>query len=81
MAVLASLVGLLFIKLGKKQNIMMALYKGLIASGVLAAVGFYPIIEKYFNDGDVKNIFFASLIGLVVTGLLIFITEFYTSTA
>lgn len=80
-AMIASLVGLAFIRLGKKGNIMWALYKGLIASGVLASIAFFPLAKKFFSVGDVKNIFFASLVGLGVTGLLIFITEYYTSTA
>ena len=43
--VVVSIIGIFFIRLGKKQNIMAALYKGLIAAGVLAAIAFYPITK------------------------------------
>lgn len=80
-AIIASLIGLAFIRLGKKGNIMLALYKGLIVSGVLSALLFYPVIKKFFEDADVTKIFYSSLVGLAVTGILILITEFYTSTS
>jgi K(+)-stimulated pyrophosphate-energized sodium pump len=79
-SIIASIIGIFFIKLGKKQNIMGALYKGLIAAGVLSAIAFY-FVTNYFIKDNTLNIFFASLIGLVVTGLLVVITEYYTSTA
>lgn len=78
-SIIASIVGIFFIRLGKKQNIMMALYKGLIAAGVLSAIAFY-FVTKIFVEENSLNIFFASLIGLAVTGLLVVITEYYTST-
>ncbi len=81
-SIIASIIGIFFIRLGKKQNIMKALYKGLIASGVLAAIAFYPITKYFIADAALAlNIYFASLIGLAVTGLLVVITEYYTSTA
>lgn len=81
-SIIASIIGIFFIRLGKKQNIMQALYKGLIVSGVLAAIAFYPITKYFIADAALAlNIYFASLIGLVVTGLLVVITEYYTSTA
>lgn len=79
-SIIASIIGIFFIRLGKKQNIMGALYKGLIAAGVLSAIAFY-FVTNYFIKENTLNIFFASLIGLVVTGLLVIITEYYTSTA
>jgi K(+)-stimulated pyrophosphate-energized sodium pump len=80
-SIIVSVIGIFFIRLGKKQNIMSALYKGLIASGVLAAIAFYPI-TKYLIAGDLSlSIYLTSLIGLAVTGLLVIITEYYTSTA
>jgi K(+)-stimulated pyrophosphate-energized sodium pump len=79
-SIIASIIGIFFIRLGKKQNIMGALYKGLIAAGVLSAIAFY-FVTNYFIKENTLNIFFASLIGLVVTGLLVVITEYYTSTA
>ena len=79
-SIIASIIGIFFIKLGKKQNIMGALYKGLIAAGVLSAIAFY-FVTNYFITENTLNIFLASLVGLVVTGLLVVITEYYTSTA
>ncbi|MEI6529228.1 MAG: sodium-translocating pyrophosphatase [Candidatus Falkowbacteria bacterium] len=80
-SIIVSIIGIFFIRLGKKQNIMRALYKGLIAAGVLAAVAFYPITKYMIVGGLSMKIYFASLIGLLVTGLLVVITEYYTSTA
>lgn len=78
-SIITSVISIFFIRLGKKQNIMKALYKGLIVSGVLSAIAFYPI-TKYLLGADSLNIYLAGLIGLVVTGLLVVITEYYTST-
>ena len=81
-SIIASIIGIFFIRLGKNKNIMQALYKGLIAAGVLSAIAFYPITMKFVTDPTKSlNIYLASLIGLAVTGLLVIITEYYTSTA
>lgn len=81
LSIVASIIGIFFIRLGKKKNIMGALYKGLIAAGVLSAIVFYPITQMMFSDPVMAlNIYFATLIGLGVTGALVFITEYYTST-
>ncbi len=81
-SILASIIGIFFIRLGKNKNIMQALYKGLIAAGVLSAIAFYPITKMFVSDPAMSlNIYLTSLIGLVVTGLLVIITEYYTSTA
>jgi len=79
-SIIASIVGIFFIRLGKSNNIMTALYKGLIAAGILAAIAFYPITKYMVVGGLSPKIYLASLIGLVVTGLLVIITEYYTST-
>ncbi|MFA5163725.1 MAG: sodium-translocating pyrophosphatase [Patescibacteria group bacterium] len=80
-SIIASIIGIFFIRLGKGKNIMRALYKGLIAAGVLAAAAFYPLIRFLISDAALAlNIYFATLIGLAVTGLLVVITEYYTST-
>ncbi len=81
-SIIASIIGILFIKLGKKKNIMKALYKGLAVTGVLSAIGFYFIITKFFNNifKSNLNIFLATIIGLLVTAFLMVITEYYTST-
>lgn len=91
-AIIASIIGSFFIKLGKKNNpatpsvggagIMGALYKGLIASGIIAAILFYPITKWLAADlikYSSKNIYFSSLVGLVVCGLMVIITEYYTA--
>ena len=88
--ILASVLGTFFVRLGKGQNIMAALYKGFLASSIIAAVAFYfvtdwvvgwstefMISDKAVTGGD---LFWCGLIGLVVTGLMIWVTEYYTST-
>ena len=82
-AIVASILGIFFIRLGRKQNIMSALYKGLIASGVFSAIGFYFVAFKVMDGNglvDPINLFYTSLVGLGVTGLLVFFTDYYTST-
>ncbi|HEY4503529.1 MAG TPA: sodium-translocating pyrophosphatase [Candidatus Paceibacterota bacterium] len=82
-AIIASIIGTWFVHLGKKQDIMGAMYKGLIVSGVLSAIVFYPITNGIMGANglySVANLFFCSIIGLIVTALLVFITEYYTST-
>jgi len=82
-AIVASILGTFFVSLGRGKNIMGALYKGLIASGIISAVAFYFITDYYMSGNgkyDVINIFYASLIGLLVTAAMVVITEYYTST-
>jgi K(+)-stimulated pyrophosphate-energized sodium pump len=82
-AIIASIIGSFAIRLsGGSKNIMGALYKGLAASGVLALLAFWPLIPRYLTDVDVNglNIFWCAAIGLVVTGLIVIITDYYTST-
>jgi len=76
-AVITSIIGTLFVRLGKKKNIMGALYKGMIATGLLSAVGFYFATDYLLGD---INIFFATLVGLAITLFITIITEYYTST-
>src|SRR3989339_792311 len=69
-AIFASIIGTWFVKLGKSGNIMGALYKGLIASGVIAGVAFYPITKMLMADNGLfstMDLFICSLVGLVVT--------------
>ncbi|MCX6797216.1 MAG: sodium-translocating pyrophosphatase, partial [Candidatus Doudnabacteria bacterium] len=81
-SIVTTIIGTWFARLGKSQNIMGALYKSLVVTGILSALVFYPI-TKYFmaNNGlySVNNLFFASLIGLVVTAAIVVITEYYTA--
>ncbi|TSC55927.1 MAG: K(+)-stimulated pyrophosphate-energized sodium pump, partial [Parcubacteria group bacterium Greene0416_79] len=80
-AIIASIIGTFFVRLGRSQNIMGALYKGLIASGILSAAAFYPVTNRLMEGNGLYEpiaLFYASLIGLAVTGLLVWITEYYT---
>jgi K(+)-stimulated pyrophosphate-energized sodium pump len=82
-SIIASIIGTFFIKLGAKQNIMGALYKGLAVAGVLAAAAFYPVTNWLMAANgtySAVNIYLASLIGLAVTAAMMIITEYYTST-
>ena len=83
-SIIASIVGSWFIRLGKSQNIMGALYKGLLAAGVIAAILFYPatkMLMANLTEYSFSNLYLSALVGLVVTGLMVVITEYYTSTA
>ncbi|PIR93968.1 sodium-translocating pyrophosphatase [Candidatus Falkowbacteria bacterium CG10_big_fil_rev_8_21_14_0_10_39_11] len=83
-SIVASIIGSLFMKLGAKKNIMGALYRGLIVAGVIAAVGFYFATNWAMNGNGLystTNLFLATLVGLIVTGALVVITEYYTSTS
>ncbi|MBX9690107.1 MAG: sodium-translocating pyrophosphatase, partial [Candidatus Obscuribacterales bacterium] len=82
-SIVASIIGTFCVKLGKDDTkIMGALYKGLAVSGVLAAGGFYFVTEKMMSglNYSTMNFFIASLVGLVVTAAIVWITEYYTST-
>ena len=81
-AIIASIIGTFFIRLGVKKNIMGALYKGLIATGIISAIAFYPITKWLLGSNDlypVLNLYLASLIGLAVAGAMVLITEYYTA--
>jgi K(+)-stimulated pyrophosphate-energized sodium pump len=89
--IFASVVGTFFVKLDESQKIMKALYKGLAVTGVLSAILVAVILNVVFGGFDAKfvtasrvitggDLFACALIGLVVTGLLVWITEYYTGT-
>jgi K(+)-stimulated pyrophosphate-energized sodium pump len=81
-SIVTSIIGLFFIRLGRKENIMAALYKGLISAGVFAAIGFY-FATQYLMDGNGQylpiNLFYSALVGLGITALIVVLTEYYTS--
>ncbi|MCC7160701.1 sodium-translocating pyrophosphatase [Candidatus Nomurabacteria bacterium] len=83
-AIFASIIGTWFVRLGNNsKNIMGALYKGLITSGIIAAAAFYPVTNLLMKDNgqyEVMDLFICSLVGLFVTGALVMITEYFTST-
>ena len=78
--IFASIVGSFFVRLGSGNNIMGALYKGLIATAILSAALIFLVTRWLFGD-DGLGFFLCAVVGLVVTGLLVWITEYYTSTA
>ncbi len=78
LAIVASIVGGWFVRLGKSQAIMGALYKGLIASLVISLGLFYWASKVYFPE-NYLNIFGAAVIGLLVTGLMVLVTDYYTA--
>jgi K(+)-stimulated pyrophosphate-energized sodium pump len=88
-AIVASIIGTFFVRTST-DNVENALYKGLIASGVIAGILFYPV-TKWLMDGvqyatdrgatpSVGQLYLCALIGIVVTALLFVITDYYTST-
>ncbi len=80
-SIVTSIIGIFFIKLGKSGNIMNALYKGFAVSMILSAIAFKPITNWIFQGEEMGgNLFYAALVGLVLTGLLVWITDYYTST-
>jgi K(+)-stimulated pyrophosphate-energized sodium pump len=88
--IITSIVGAQFVKLGANNSIMGALYKGLIVTGLLSIVGLAIATHFVIGWGEVgtvagklitgTNLFICGLIGLVVTGLIVVITEYYTGT-
>ncbi|MEE8227556.1 MAG: sodium-translocating pyrophosphatase [Kiloniellales bacterium] len=85
--ILTSIAGTFFVKLGPSQNIMGALYKGFMVTGVLSAVGLLPITWVIIGFGELGTsgitgwaLYLCGLVGLVVTGLIFWITEYYTGT-
>lgn len=78
-SLVASILGFFFVRLKKNDfNIMKALYKGLGASLILSAIGFYLVSRLFFGAGYLK-IFLSSLIGLAVTALMVMITDYFTA--
>jgi K(+)-stimulated pyrophosphate-energized sodium pump len=88
--IITSVIGTYFVRLGASQNIMGALYKGFIASGVLSIIVLWPVTDhvigmnvdytvagKTFNG---RHLFYCGAIGLIVTGLIVWATEYYTGT-
>ena len=78
-SIIASIIGTFFVRLSG-DKIMAALYKGLIASGVVAAIAFYFATQWIMKDNNPLSLFYCSLIGLAVTAAMFVITEYFTST-
>jgi K(+)-stimulated pyrophosphate-energized sodium pump len=86
-SIIASIIGAFFVKVGDPDkggggSIMGALYKGVIVSAVLAAIAFYPITTELMADSPsgALNLYGCALVGLVLTGAIVWITEYYTGT-
>jgi K(+)-stimulated pyrophosphate-energized sodium pump len=85
--VVTSIIGTFFVKLGASNNIMGALYKGIIATGILSLAALYPVMGWIFGGMSVDlggytpmALFWCGVVGLAITGLIIWITEYYTGT-
>ena len=90
--ILGSILGTYFVKLGKNNHIMSALYKGLIASGIFSLIFIIAMLAFMFDSFDDVisytsgsftpcGLIWCAITGIVVTGLLVIITEYYTSTS
>ncbi len=81
-SIIASIIGTFFVKVSPGGKIMNALYKGVIVSGVLALLAFIPVTQSLMAGSvyGVWNIFGCAVIGLLLTGAMVVITEYYTAT-
>ena len=88
-SIVASIIGTFFVKTSSGGKIMNALYKGVIVSAVLSAIAFWFVTHQLFPVGldvgngisiSANNIFYCGLIGLILTGAMVVITEYYTAT-
>ena len=85
--IITSIIGTFFVRLGRNRSIMGALYKGFIASALLSLVAIWFVTDSLVGFGRIAGVNFTgqalyvcAVVGLVVTGLIIWITEYYTGT-
>ena len=88
--IVTSILGTFFVRLGSSKNIMLALYKGFIVTAITSLLVLYPLtdyvlgLDKIYSINDKQfsglSLYYCSVIGLVITGLLIWVTEYYTGT-
>jgi K(+)-stimulated pyrophosphate-energized sodium pump len=88
--ILTTIFGTFFVKLGKSKKIMNALYKGFIATAVSSLLILYPITDyiiglntEYYVEDKIftgTGLYVCGVIGLIITGLIIYVTEYYTGT-
>ena len=88
--ILTSIIGTFFVKLGRSKNVMGALYKGFVVSALASLAILYPVtdfvlgLEKTYSLDNMTfsgmSLYYCGVIGLVITGLLIWVTEYYTGT-
>ena len=82
-SIIGSIIGTFFVSVGSDGKVMKGLYRGLIVSGVLSAIAFYPVTEWLMADNgvySVKELFGSAMVGLVVTAFMVMVTDYYTST-
>ena len=85
--IITSVIGMFFVRLGPSKSIMGALYKGFLVTGVTSAIALYPVTAWIIGTGEIASsgitgnaLFICGLVGLIVTGLIIWVTEYYTGT-
>ena len=88
--ILTSIAGTFFVRLGSSKNIMGALYKGFIATAIFSVIILYPVTEKIIGLDNIYSstnaqfsgfdLYICGIIGLIITGLIIWVTEYYTGT-
>src|SRR5262249_4791027 len=85
--VITSIIGTYFVKLGPSNNIMGALYKGVLVTGVLSLIALFPVMSFVFGGMSVDlggytpmSLFWCGVVGLIITAAIIYITEYYTGT-
>jgi K(+)-stimulated pyrophosphate-energized sodium pump len=80
-SIIASIVGIAFVRTKASQRVMRSMYRGLIVAEVLAAILFYPITVAWMGHAGINTValFGSAIIGLILTGMLVIITEYYTS--
>ena len=80
-SIIASIIAIFFVRLGKSEYIMGTLYKGMFGSAIIAGVAFYFACNKMMAGlGDISamNIFYCTIVGLALTVIIVIITEYYT---
>ncbi len=88
--IITSIIGTFFVKLGNSKNVMNALYKGFIATAIISLIVLYPVtdyvigFDKSYDVGNKTftglSLYYCGIIGLIITGLIIWVTEYYTGT-
>ena len=82
MSIIASMIAVFFVRLGKSEYIMGALYKGMFGAAIIAGIAFYYASVKFMGTGlgeiSAMDIYYSTLIGLVLTVVIVIITEYYT---
>ena len=88
--IVTSIIGTFFVKLGKSKNIMGALYKGFIVTAILSVIALYPLTDRMIGLNNIYSssnsifsgfdLYLCGVVGLIITGLIIWVTEYYTGT-